>query len=289
MQIEKLSQKRYECQIRDVAAIRDFHELDGEGSGDPNQPEKSLAELETHQATYLREALGTGIRNTTVRSELIQFLAVMRMRVPAVKAHIDRTYEATVRARANALERQGKLPPPPTGYEETLRMDNIRISVLNWKCLDVMFRMAASGKVLKVLSKMRLTLYRAPFGTAFITSDQPVALYHGGLAGSAYGVGPATPGVEVSLPLSSHALLKLDHGRGNDVERIATSDEVAEFNRRTILMAREYVFAGEPAERTASLVSNNATVFAGFVHDNIESDREFLQIHRFLPVGPPIS
>jgi Protein of unknown function (DUF4238) len=285
-QIEKATSKSYGCQIRDIAAIRDFHELDGADVDDPYVLEKSLAELESEQANHLKEVLAGGIDGPRSRTGLLQFLSVMRMRVPAVKAHIDRSYESTVRATAKALERAGKLPKAPPGYEDVLRVDNLEISVLNWKCLDVMFRMAASENTLDILYGMRATLFRAPFGTAFITSDQPVALYHPSLAGSPCGVGPATPGVEVSLPLSSSALLRLDHESGKDAERLAVSDEVSEFNRRTVVMAQEYVFAGESVERIASLVALHSRAFAGFKHEDIAAGRGFLQIHRFIPVGP---
>jgi hypothetical protein len=285
-QIEKATSIHYGCQIKDIAAVRDFHELDGVGIADPYALEKHLAKLEGEQATHLTDVLVDGIHDAMLRANLIQLLAVLRMRVPAVKSHIEKSYASTVRATGKALERLGRLPKPPPGYEDALRVDNLQFSTTNWKCLEVMFRMAANEKVLDILYRMRATLYRAPFGTSFLTSDQPVALYHPNLAKSPYGVGPATPGIEISLPLSSRALLKLEHEGGSDIECLATSEEVAEFNRRTIVMAQDYIFVGEDVERMALLVRSHSRVFAGFAHDDIDMGREFLQIQRFRPVGP---
>ena len=288
-QLEKASANHYGCQIKDIAAIRDYHELDGEGTSDPYALEKKLAELEGLQASHLQGALLEGISLDHHRLNLIELLSVMRMRVPAVKEHIDQSYGGAVRATALALQRTGRLPKPPEGFEEALRVENLNIEVLNWKCLEVMFRMGTNEKILGILSNMRATLYRAPFGARFITSDQPVALYHPTLSRSAYGAGPATLGIELSFPLSSRALLRLDHVKQPHAERVASSEEVTEFNRRTIVMAQSYAYTGEAPERAVAAIRSAGNTFAGFRHENFDAGREFLQIHRFVPVGPASS
>ena len=146
--------------------------------------------------------------------------------------------------------------------------------------------MAANEKLLNILLKMRATLYQAPLGTRYFTSDQPVALYHPTLSTSAYGVGPSTNGVEISFPLNSKTLLMLDHVSGQHGERIATPAEVLEFNRRTVVMAQNYIFVGEGHELAESQVLEHSEQFAGFRHDNIDAGSEFVQIHRFIAVGP---
>ena len=285
-QIEKLTGRHYGCQIKDIAAIRDYHELDGADTEDPYAFEKQLAEIEGQQATHLQNTLVEGIAQDHHRLNVLELLAIMRMRVPAVKEHIDRSYGSTVRATALALQRSGRLPKPPKGLEEVLRVENLDIQILNWKCLEVMFRMGTSETVLQILASMRATLYRAPFGSRFVTSDQPVVLYHTTLWKSAYGAGPGTLGVEVSFALSSRALLMLDHAALPHSERIATSVEVEEFNRRTVAMAQEYIYTSETPESVAAVVQSSSRVFAGFRHDDIDVGTEFLQIHRFIPVGP---
>ncbi|MFP8780315.1 DUF4238 domain-containing protein [Hydrogenophaga sp. RWCD_12] len=285
-QIEKSTGRHYGCQIKDIAAIRDFHELDGAETGDPYLFEKKLAELEGLQAEHLQSVLVEGVASEQQRSNLVGLLAIMRMRVPAVKEHIERSYVSTVRATALALERSGRLPKLPKGLEIALSLENLDIKVLNWKCLDVMFRMGSSERVLQILSRMRITLYRAPFGNRFITSDQPVALYHPTLWKGDHGVGPGTLGVEVSFPLSSRVLVVLDHSAKPHSERVATCAEVDEFNRRTVVMAQQYIYTGETPQAVVLLAQRGSGVFAGFRHEDFDAGKEFMQVHRFIPVGP---
>jgi hypothetical protein len=135
VQIEKPSGKSYGCQIKDVAAIRDYHELDAEGVEDPNGLEKRLAGVEGRQADHLKQALSNGIDDAELRRNLIQMLAVMRMRVPAVKAHIDKSYGSNIMVMARMAERKGMLPPLPPEYKDRLSLDKIDASVMNWNAL----------------------------------------------------------------------------------------------------------------------------------------------------------
>lgn len=275
------------CNIKDVAAIRDYHEIDGGDVEDPNSLEKALSQVEGIQAAQLKDALSEGIKSIDNRLNLIEFLAVMRMRVPAVKEHIERSYSSTVKATAYALDRAGKLPKRPAGLEEKLSIENIHIEIANWKCLEKMFRMGSSPKSLSALSRMRANLLHAPFGSRFITSDQPVSIFHPTLHNSPYGAGPSTAGAEVAFALSSRSLLLLDHASAPHSERIASVAEVNELNRRTIVMARDYIYTGESPALAAAAVQAAGKVFAGFRHEDLRTEREFLQIHRFIPVGPP--
>ena len=184
------------------------------------------------------------------------------------------------------LERSGRLPPVPPGMEEALSVKNLQIEVSNWKCLEKMFALGSSEKTLDIMYGMRATLFRAPFGDSFVTGDQPVALFHAKKGGTAEGVGPGTLGVEVSLPLSSRALLLLDHSPGAHSEKTATSNEVAEFNRRTAAMAQRYLFTGENPKRLAATVRADRGSRTGFIYDSIDAGREFFQVQRFIAVEP---
>lgn len=285
-QIEKKTARHYPTQIKDAAAIRDFHELDFAGVEDPNGLEKRLASVEGDLATYLEAFLLNGPADARALHHVLQLLALLRFRVPAVKSHIARSYPLMIRKVAEAMERSGQLPPVPPGLDEQLKVRNLQITITNWKCLELMFDMAADREILDDLERMRATVFRAPFGSAFLTGDQPVALFHPAARGTAYGVGPATPGVELSLPLTSRILLQLDHGRDGHRTRQATSEEVQEFNRRTIIMANEYIFTGETPEPYLRLVRQNRQRFAGMTFDDLNHGGSLLQVHRFLPIGP---
>lgn len=285
-QIEKETAKYYGCQIKDTAAIKDFHELDYEGVEDQNALEKALAQIEGEFAQQLAAFLADGPANEQARDYTIQLLSQLRLRVPAVKRHIEASYPSSIRKVAELMERDGKFPAPPPGLEEKLAVKNLKIQVLNWKCMEVMFNLAASEEHLQPLRQMRATVFHAPFEASFATSDQPVSLYHATAARSSYGAGPDTPGIEISLPLSSRTLLKLDHERGAHSSRTATTEEVDEFNRRTAAMARDYVFVAAFPEKHLDVVRHERATRAGFVFDDLDHGDGLVQVHRFIPVGP---
>lgn len=283
-QIRKMTGESVGCRIKDIAAIRDFHEIDADDVEDPLALEKQLATVESQMSKFLSDLLQDGLNNGRALVETIGFVSLLRMRVPAVKRHIEESLGETVRTAAEIMERQGKLPPPPPGLEDALRVANLKITISNWKCMELMFGMASNPDVLNIMCNMQATLFRAASGS-FITSDQPVALYHEDKT-SPYGVGPATPGVEISVPLTSAALLRLTHSEAEDEERSATAEEVAEFNRRTIVMAEEYLYAGsKPAEIGDKAVLLKDTS-AGFTFDMLRTGREAVQIQRCIPVYP---
>ena len=285
-QIVKKSGKYYPSQIKDTAAIRDFHELDHEDVRDPNAFEKALAGVEGELAKRLQLLLSDGVGNREALSGSVQLLSQLRMRVPAMKRHIEQSFPSSIRVIAEALERSGKMPTPPEGFEEQLRVKNLRIEIRNWKCLEIMFNMATDDAHLKPLNSMRATLLHAPFGSAYITSDQPVSFFHPTAPDSLCGVGPVTPGVQITFPLSSRALLRLDNESGENASRVALSAEVREFNRRTVLMAQEYIFAAEAPEKYLDLIARNRSICAGFQFDDFRRGGGLVQVHRFVAIGP---
>jgi hypothetical protein len=285
-QVEKSTSKHYVRQITDLALIRELHEIGDDFEAGPLALEKRLAQTDAVHSAHLAEVLNGGIRDAAVRANLIQILAALRMRVPSVKSHIDRSFESTVRATLKAIDLSGELPSPTEHIDMASSPDDLTFSGTNWKYLDIMSRMAANEKLLTTLADMRATLYRAPAGMSFLTCDQPVSLYHADLTGEPSGASPATPGVEISLPLSSRMLLLLDHQVGEDSECEATPQQVPEFNRRTVVMAKSCIFTESVAGEVASLVRNHSQKSAGFMRDQLHSDGERVQILWFQPVGP---
>lgn len=283
-QIEKRSGKAYGGRIKDLAAIRDFHRLDFDDAEDPQALEKQLAYVEGEMSADIAALLRNGLAEKRALVQTIGFVSLLRMRVPAVKKHIEASLSAAVRVAAEALERQGKLPPAPPGLEEALKVANLKIEINNWKCMEHMFNMAFQPSVLDIMCNMRAVLLRAPSGS-FLTSDQPVALFHPN-KDSPYGVGPATPGVEISAPLSSTTLLLLTHDERPDEERTATAAEVFEYNRRTIVMAEQYIYAQEVSAPLIDLVRKFNSHSAGLCFDMLPGVGGTYQILRCVPVYP---
>lgn len=283
-QIEKPTGRAYGVSIKDLAAIRDFHRLDFDDVEDPQAVERELAQIEGKLSANLDLVLRNGVGEQRTVAEVIGLISLLRMRVPAVKRHIEASLGASVRTVAEAMERQGKLPTPPPGLKEALKVANLDIQIHNWKCLELMFGMAFNPDVLNIMCNMQATLFRAPEGS-FVTSDQPVALFHTGRE-SPYGVGPATLGVEISAPLSSNCLLLLKHSSEPDENRTATAGQIVEFNRRTIVMAEQYVYASETTQTLLDSVAALRESSAGFCFDMLRAPNGTYQLLRCLPVFP---
>lgn len=286
-QIDKTTGRHFGLPIRDAAAVRDFYALDYEGAADANAVEKALAEMEAVLAQQLKALLRDGVRNQAACNGVIELLSLLRYRVPAVKRHIEASLASHVRNAALQLERAGRLPPPPEGLREALRVENLNIAINNWKCMEHMMQMAADPAALSIMLEMRCTLFEAPFGESFITGDQPVCFYHPMGFESGEGVGPLTPGVEITLPLSARFLLRLDHEPGVHVQYLASSSLVQEFNRRTIVLAENYLFCAAAPERHLQGIAAWRHCRAGFHHETLRTDRGTAQLQRYLSVPRP--
>jgi hypothetical protein len=287
-QIEKQGGRAYQASIRDTAAIRDYHELDTDNAKDPGVIERKLADIETKLAEALTHALRQGLTTPETHNLVIQLVTLLRVRVPAFKAEIEAYLQNVVRSAGMMMERKGELPPPPKGFEDICRMENVSITISNWKLLEFMFRIAADPRLFQLWAAMTPTILRAPSETFFLTCDQPVAIFHPAASPTdPYGVGLAHADTEVSVPLSSRVLLLLSWRRGSATDRDATPDEVAEFNRRTVVMADSFVFAHEATDIAVEITGRFAHCSAGMTLDFLDAGTEALHVARFRPVLRP--
>lgn len=284
-QIEKQGTRAYLVSIGDAAAIRDYHELDYQEAEDPHAIEKQLAILESDFADTLSKTLKNGLTGPEINAKLAEFVSLMRCRVPAFKRLIEESLRQNVLSTGKILERRGKLPPPPKGFEEALRMENLVISISNWKCLQVMFQLAAEPFFLNMFASMKACLIHAKGGDFFLTCDQPVVVYHPTADQTAnYGVGLSDPATEVTLALSSEVLVHLSWNKDNPDARVGTSKEIDELNRRTIIMAESLVFAPTESRQALAAVTRYRQYFAGVDRQVLDAGLESLQVLRFRPV-----
>lgn len=286
-QIEKPSGRTFRSSIKDTAAIRDFHEIDSDSVDDRQAIEKKLAEIEGKIGVHFRAFLAEGFSNEAAFVEVIAFVVMLRMRVPAIKRYIDRCQSEFIRSTGKMLRRTGKIPRPPMDLEEMLDLDNIEIKVTNWSTLQFMFHLAEDTESIEILRNMRATLYLAPLGCEFVTCDQPVALFHPTIGPTdPIGVGLKSNQVEVSVPLSRNKLLLFEWKRGQHREQVASGDKLAEFNRRTIVMAERFVYSSNCSESLVARVLAEKDSYAGFVFKTKPHVKSFVQVHRFIPVQP---
>lgn len=287
-QIEKPGGRGYLSSIHDTAAIRDYHELDTDEAGDHAVIEKRLAGIEAKLAVALAGAIQHGLTSPETHNLLVQFVALLWVRVPAFKAGIEAFLQNSVRSVGLLMERKGELPPPPKGFEDICRMENVSITISNWKLLEFMFKIAADQRLFNIVAAMRPTILRAPRETFFLTCDQPVAIFHPTASPTdPYGIGVAHTDTELSVPLSSRVLLLLSWRTDLAPDRDATVDEMVEFNRRTVVMADSFVFAPEKSELAVELTRRYGHCWAGMALDFLCAGSEALHLARFRPVMRP--
>jgi hypothetical protein len=281
-QIEKESLRHYFSAIKNTAAIRDFHELDHSSFDDPNGVEKSLAEIESQLAVPFQETIRDGVINSKrVHQGLIEMVSLLRMRVPAKKAMIEKSLEQFVRSTGLMMERNGKLPLPPKGFEDTLKMEKLKITINNWIIIQFMFQLASDEDILNLLYKMTPSILIAPQESYFFTCDQPVAVFNPmATVKDVYGTGIVHPKTEISLPLSSKVLLFLSWNDKERPKKMLSQAEVHEFNRRTIIMANSLVFTSQISDQVLEMVEKYGKFSAGDDLDCLDSGKEILHVLR---------
>lgn len=285
IQIEKVTGKYYGVSINDAAAIRDYHHIDHEEITDPNALEKELSRVESIFAGALEKLLVEGFINNENKFNLAELVAMLRVRVPAFKRYIDKSLQELVKTTGKIMDRKGALPPKPKGYEDILNFDNIDVTISNWKCLELMFMLAADPDLINILAAMRPTVYRAPKDKAFITGDQPVAVYNSAATPeSVYGFGLIDKRTEVTIPLSTKVIVRLDWSKGKFKERFATLDEVKEYNRRTIIMAEKLLFSSSVDKNILKFIKKHSNCFAGMDINIMDLGLSAYHISRFKPV-----
>ena len=284
-QIEKQTLRSYTCAIKDAAAIRDYHELDAPDFSDANALEKELSKVEGVLSVAVRQAITDGITTEEVHAKLAMFVAQMRLRVPAFKSQVEEQLRGIVRSSGLIMERKGKLPSVPKGLESALSMENLRIDISNWKCLELIFGLAEDKEIIGILSSMQPSILRAPEGKFFLTGDQPVSLFHPtATPHDAYGVGLADPLVEVSIPLSAKTLLLLTWDRQFLPDQVIEEEDVNEFNRRTVVIAESLVFASGDFGWAMELVTELKDSSAGWDTSFLDVGDSFFHVGRFKPV-----
>ena len=283
------SPSHHRAAIADTACIRDYHTVElVDGSEDHKRVETALARIEALNAKVLTETLHTKALDVSSLSDLRAFISLMRYRVPSFGKYIEASLRKVVLDGMQLMMASGKVPPPPPELQALLDRDGVEKAVLveiqNWKVLEQMFQLAFAPESLQALERYSYHLFSAPPTSEFITSDNPVSIFHPTYQKIApYGVGLATPDVELAMPLSSQVLLVAGvHIVPGSTE--ASDDQVREFNRRTITMAEKYIFAPEAPISLIEQIASLHSASAGFQFDSLLHGDGSVHISRFVPV-----
>jgi hypothetical protein len=207
----------------------------------------------------------------------------MKMRTPAEKAAIEQERSGRAEAMMRPLAVGDRLESvlsesekfkdwPSSARVELARRVRRRIADRtnrfthsNASLLHPMFATAFDPRLVEIVDKMNLEILKAPMGSLFITGDQPVIVFDPTPpTPSKPGTGLDCHDVEVTFPLSTEILLRFSwkHAPG---ERLISPEEVVEFNRRTVIMAKAFIFASRRDDAILELVRENHAYSAGRV------------------------
>lgn len=289
-QIEKDNdQAFYSPVIQDTGCIRDYHTLDfTDEEPDHKAVEAQLSKLESEQAVLVRKIRETKRIEASQIELLSAFISLMRYRVPSFADHIEKFLRSVVIDRFKIMYQGGKSGAPPPEMQELIDSKGIdealQVSISNWKILSHMFEVGLGPENIGLLAKYNYHICSAEEASFFVTSDNPVALYHPNYDKiRPYGVGLTMKEVEVTFPLTSDILIRAGHNLKPGAS-VASAEEVDEFNRRTIIMSERYVFTSAVSTKLRRRIGELKNVRAGFVFDNLFHGDGSLHVSRFIPV-----
>jgi len=282
-------QVNYSPAIEDTGCIRDFHTIDfHDEEPDHASVEKMLSDLESEQSALLREIVRTERIADSQIEALAIFISLMRYRVPSFAEHVEESLRNVVRDSFKIMCQAGKFGDPPPELKKLIESKGIdeamEFNISNWKILSQMFSVGLSPESIGPLTDYKFHLYLSNGNNCFITSDNPVALFHPDYEKiRPYGVGLAIAGTEVTFPLTSKILVRASR----DIEpgtSSASEAEIKEFNRRSIVMGERYIYASSVNPSLVETIATHNQMRAGFVFDNLFYGDGSVHISRFIPV-----
>ena len=288
-QIEKTgSQRHYNSAITDTGCIRDYHSLDHKQETDHKTIESLLSTVESKQAELVQLIVDAKDIKPSQIGELAEFISLMRYRIPAFASYIETSHRKIVLDTFKIMYQGGKFGDPPKALRQMFESNGIdetlNITISNWKIVEKIIEVGCSSESISLLSQLNYQFYNTKEPNIFVTSDNPVALFHPNYEDiKPYGVGLAIKGVELTFPLTSRILIVA----GQHLEPgsfLASCDQVNEFNRRTIIMGDNYIFSNEISAELKNYISELKDIFAGFTFNNLYHGNGSVYISRFIPV-----
>jgi hypothetical protein len=265
--------------VRNTAYEENFYSVEkSEGTIDGDSIERQLSKLEDIYASVRAKILNAETIDATDRNYLSRFICLMHARQPVIKEAIANKRTIVAKEFMRSLNKGDvllreleKLPkfknwpaPELEEFARRMRMSESRVKVdhSNGSLLGHMFAMAFDPQLISIYDNMAMEVFEAPPSSAFITGDQPVARFDPATP-SRPEIALTHPDVEVTFPLSSKKLLRFSWKHSPTV-RDATTDEVDEFNRRTVIMATKLLFASRHDEALLQIIQKNHAYRAGF-------------------------
>jgi hypothetical protein len=280
--------RRFVAAIHDTGCISDYHTIDVQDIPiDKSIIEKALSEIEGNQKDLLDRIISN--KQVTVEDEgnVAFLLTLMHIRVPKYKRNIETGLRMSVESVGELMWRHGKLPPMPEKIRKLgLKsfQELFKIEIHNWIILLYMYDSAINSTLVDIIDKMSFNLVVPPEGGQFITGDTPVSIYHPNYDSiRPYGIGFLDKEIEVTFPLSPELMLFASWNADRRAINL-NKDQFKEYNRRTVIMADQFIYSNNADDSLTRLISENALKEAGFRTDQIDGGEGMYLVNRFIPV-----
>jgi len=279
---------KFTAAIHDIGCIGDYHTINPRNIPiDRGGIENVLSKIEANQKELLDRIISNKQIAPADKGDVAFLLALMYIRVPKYKRNIETGLRMSVQSVVELMWRHGKLPPIPEKIRELdikSFQELFEIKIHNWIVLFYMFYSSINSALVDIIDKMDFSVLIPPKGSQFITGDTPVSIYHPDYNRvRPYGVGFVDKEIEVTFPLSPELMLYASWNVGKRKMRLS-KDELKEYNRRTVVMADQYIYSNYSDDSLNELVSDNALKEAGFRTDLIDGGEGMHLVNRFIPV-----
>lgn len=285
---KELHPHKFSAAIHDIGCIGDYHTIDPLNIPiDRSGIEKVLSKIEGNQKELLDRIISRRQITLADKVNVAFLLTLMHLRVPKYKKNIEAVLKMSVQSTGELMWRHGKLPPIPEQIRELgpkMFQELFEIKIHNWIILFYMYYSAINSTLVNIIEKMAFRVLVSPEGSQFITADTPVSIYHPNYERvRPYGVGFINKEIEVTFPLSPELMLYASWNPGKREMKL-TEGELKEYNRRTVVMADQYIYSNYSDDSLNRLISKNALKEAGFRTDQIDGGEGIYIVDRFIPV-----
>lgn len=236
-----------------------YSQFDGDGVRDNDRLEAIFSEIEAHWPTVVA-ALAHREAMFAAAPQIITFLSLMRVRVPAFRDPAELHLGHSVHTQAVLLNAAGELPPLPEGYPDL--MEKIQITIDPQKSLETMaLALDVMGKLFASLS---FDVLHNATDRPFLTSDNPVVYYDPHVPPPAlrpYAVPKDASQIELLFPVSTTMMLRgRTRPQRSDIGHRTISDRrsIARINRLICRFGYRTIFATDTRE--ASLIASTAAL-----------------------------
>jgi hypothetical protein len=221
-----------------------------DGGQDNNALENAFSEIEFHWPEIIRK-LQHQVPLGNIETYLYEFLAMLRVRVPATRDMVELSLAAQVKAEVLNLIDSGAAPPPPPGFDFEKQGG---VAIDPHRSLRAMKEMTQAFA--NVIGHIRFEVVHNETAIPYITSDNPVAYFDPDKNTrqlQPYNVLPGRRRIELVFPLTRNMMLR-GHSDfflkdPSDKIRHRFTDNKSEVKRHNALLSRfayRLVFGSQP-------------------------------------------